>query len=52
MSNTGIDNKKVLRIINKILELEKDNLKTKKYNNDEMVNEIKKIIEEEVNKCY
>lgn len=47
-----IDKKKVKNLIKKILVLEKENLKTKRYNRDQMSEKIKKMIEEEVRKCY
>lgn len=50
-NNIQIDKTKVKRIIYKLILMEKDNLKTKKYNEAEMIKRIKKAIEEEV-ECY
>lgn len=47
-----IDEKKVKRLEKKILNLENENNKTKKYNRSEMSDKIIKLIEEEVKKCY
>lgn len=47
-----IKEKKANIMISKILDLEKENLKTKKYNDYDMIEKVKKIIEEEVKKCY
>lgn len=46
-----IENAKVKYMLKKILLLETINVKTKQYNDGQMVNQIKKIIEEEV-QCY
>ena len=46
-----IDEKKVARLLRKIIILEKTNLNTKRFNNTEIIQKIKKMIEEEV-KCY
>lgn len=46
-----IDEKASQRIMKRIVILEKSNLKTKRYNDSEMIKKIKKIIEEEV-ECY
>ena len=50
-SDLEIDEKTAQRIMKRIIILEKTNLKTKKYNDVEMVKKIKSIIEEEV-ECY
>lgn len=47
-----IDSKKVKRMITRIYQLEKSNAKTSKYGERDMKELIKKIIEEEVEKCY
>ena len=47
-----VDKQKVKILIEKILKLEHENLRTKKYNKSEMSEKIKKMIEEEVRKCY
>lgn len=47
-----LDKAKAIRMIKNILKLEQENLKTRKYNKDEMIEKIKDIIEEEVRKCY
>jgi hypothetical protein len=46
-----IDAVKVQRILQKVILREKTNLKTKERNDMQMVNAIKKLIEEEV-ECY
>ena len=46
-----IDSKKVKSILLKLLIKEVNNIKSKQYNDSEMVKIIKKIIEEEV-QCY
>lgn len=46
-----IDTVKAQRMLTKIIMREKTNIKTKQYNDGQMVNQIKKMIEEEV-KCY
>jgi len=46
-----VDIQKVHRLLNKIIVREKTNIKTKQYNDTQMVNQIKKMIEEEV-ECY
>lgn len=47
-----LDERKINRLKLDILRLERDNLKTREYSNDEMVEKIRKLIEEEVKKCY
>jgi|BioPla2DNA2_1021312.scaffolds.fasta_scaffold05205_5 hypothetical protein len=46
-----IDEKKARRLLQKLIIMEKTNIKTKQYNDAEMVKKIKKEIEEEV-ECY
>ncbi len=48
----GIDKTKAIRMMRYILKLEQENLKTKKYNDNDMIDKIRTIIEEEVRKCY
>lgn len=48
---TIIDENKLKLIIKNIIELEKENVKTKEYNDDAMKKKIEKIIEEEVKCC-
>ncbi len=38
-------------ITKRILDLERENIRTKRHTNTEMVEKIKRIIQEEVNKC-
>lgn len=47
-----IDENKLNMIIQKIIKLERENVKTNDLNANEMRKEIMKIIEEEVNQCY
>lgn len=47
-----INEKKANRLTRKILKLENENLKTKQYSRSEMSDQIIKLIEEEVKKCY
>lgn len=46
-----VDNEKVKLLLKKLIIMEKTNLKTKQFNDSEMVKKIKKTIEEEV-ECY
>jgi hypothetical protein len=50
-NRTELDQKKIKRLLKKIVIAEKTNLKTKQYSYGPMVNKIKKMIEEEV-ECY
>lgn len=47
-----IDEKKLNRMKLNIIKLEQENLKTKEKPNDEMIEAIRKIIEDEVRKNY
>lgn len=47
-----LDEKKLNRLKLSILTLERDNLRTRDSTNEEMVEKIRKMIEEEVKKCY
>lgn len=47
-----VDKAKATALMKKILDAEKENLKTKHYNRSQMADHIKKMIEEEVRKCY
>lgn len=46
-----VDEKKVEKLLKRLIVMEKQNLRTKQFNNTEMVKKIKKMIEEEV-ECY
>lgn len=46
-----IDNKKVERLLKKLIIMEKQNIRTKQLNDAEMVRKIKKAIEEEA-ECF
>lgn len=46
-----IDEKKAERLLRKIVIMEKQNIRTKQFNDAEMVRKIKKTIEEEV-ECF
>lgn len=46
-----IDKEKAQKMLTKLIMREKKNIKTKQYNDSEMVKMIKKMIEEEV-QCY
>jgi len=50
--NSKLDQTKIKRLMNKIIEIESDNLKTQKYSRSEMSDKIIDIIKEEVRKCY
>lgn len=50
-SSIEINEDKALVMLRKIIKLEATNIRTKKYNEYEMAQHIKKIIEEEV-ECY
>lgn len=47
-----IEKQKIIRMVNRIYELERENTKTGKKNEKEMKAEIERIIEEEAKKCY
>ena len=47
-----IEKQKIIRMVNRIYALERDNAKTGKRNEKEMKAEIERIIEEEAKKCY
>jgi septal ring factor EnvC (AmiA/AmiB activator) len=47
-----IEKQKIIRMVNRIYALERDNTKTAKRNEKEMKAEIERIIEEEAKKCY
>lgn len=51
VSGVEIDTKKAQLMLQKIIIKEKTNIKTKQFNDLEMVKKIKKMIEEEV-QCY
>lgn len=51
MASNTVDTSKVNRMIKRIIELEKENLRTKRFRDHEMIKKIQKIIEEEVKKC-
>lgn len=46
-----VDSEKAQKMLTKLIMKEKKNIKTKQYNDSEMVKMIKKMIEEEV-QCY
>ena len=48
----NIDENKLQRLKVNLVMLERENLKTKELKYGEMVDKIRKAIEEEVNKCY
>lgn len=47
-----IEKAKIIRMVNRIYEIERENTKTGKRNEKEMKAEIERIIEEEAKKCY
>ena len=47
-----LEKQKIIRMVNRIYELERENTKTGKRNEKEMKAEIERIIEEEAKKCY
>ena len=47
-----IEKQKIIRMVNRIYVLERDNTKTAKRNEKEMKAEIERIIEDEAKKCY
>ena len=47
-----IEKQKIIRMVNRIYELERENTKTGKRNEKEMKAESERIIEEEAKKCY
>jgi len=48
----GLDQKKLNRIKFRILTAERENIKTRAETEGEMIEKIRKIIEDEVRKCY
>lgn len=51
-SDVDLDQKTLDRLKFRILQLERENLRAREYGNREMVDKIRKLIEEEVRKCY
>ena len=47
-----IEKQKIVRMVNRIYELERTNAKTGKLTEKEMKEEIESIIQDEVKKCY
>lgn len=47
-----LEEKKINRLKFDILHLERENLRTREFTNDEMIEKVRKLIEEEVKKCY
>lgn len=47
-----LEKQKIVRMVNRIYALERDNTKTGKRSEKEMKAEIERIIEEEAKKCY
>ena len=48
----GVDEKKIGRLVNKIIILEKRNLNTNAYSSSEMIEKITEMIKEEEKKCF
>ncbi|WP_339295642.1 hypothetical protein MKY82_05180 [Paenibacillus sp. FSL W7-1279] len=51
LNGIEVDTEKAQKMLTKLIMREKKNIKTKQYNDSEMVKMIKKMIEEEV-QCY
>lgn len=51
INGVEVDTRRAQKILTKLIIREKTNIKTKQYNDSQMVNQIKKLIEEEV-ECY
>ena len=51
INGVEVDTQRAQKILTKLIIREKTNIKTKQYNDSQMVNQIKKLIEEEV-ECY
>ena len=51
VNGVEIDSQKAQRMLQRIIDREKTNIKTKQFNDTEMARKIKKMIEEEV-QCY
>lgn len=51
INGIAVDTEKAQRMLQKIIIKEKNNIKTKQFNDIEMARKIKKMIEEEV-ECY
>ena len=52
MTETAVEKKRLDRIKLGILKAEKENLNDRSCTADQMVDRLRKIIEEEVNKCF
>ena len=51
LNQNDIDNEKLKRIVKNIITLEKENVKTRELNDEDMKKKIEKIIEEEIKCC-
>lgn len=51
INGVEVDTQRAQKILTKLIIREKTNIKTKQYNDSQMINQIKKLIEEEV-ECY
>ena len=49
--NVVIEDKKLNRIVKRIIQLENENVKTREYNDEDIKKKIEKIIEEEIKCC-
>ena len=49
--NVVIEDQKLNRIVNRIIQLENENVKTREYNDEDIKKKIEKIIEEEIKCC-
>lgn len=47
-----LEKSKLKRMVERIYEIERENTKTGRKNDKDMINEIERIIEEESKKCY
>ncbi len=52
IDNEKIDEKKLVRMQTRIITLESENMRTHEKTDSQMIDAIKKIIEEELRKCY
>ncbi|WP_165418303.1 hypothetical protein [Cohnella kolymensis] len=52
LEDIDIDKKKLDRLKFYILKAERENLRTRQDTNEQMVEKVRKLIEEEVKKCY
>lgn len=48
----SVDKNRIKYLIDQIIKIEHENQKTKKLNDDQVIEKIKRLVMEEVKKCY